>query len=168
MSLQHGTENLWLRCGLESELPFSEVRQARLLFVALLSLCSLQRESDRLCAHCWCTDHEHHVWCTAACTFHAQPNLGLLILHPPGDEGGESELLGEDLPLEPSVARAERSHLIVWQVMYGSEWAHGTQVETGMPSLLHGSFPSSLFNALFVKKESPHTVWAFPPVNFTL
>ncbi|KAF6097288.1 sperm associated antigen 9 [Phyllostomus discolor] len=38
-----------------------------------------------------------------------------------GDEGGESELLGEDLPLEPSVARAERSHLIVWQVMYGSE-----------------------------------------------
>lgn len=41
--------------------------------------------------------------------------------HPPGDEGGESELLGEDLPLEPSVAKAERSHLIVWQVMYGSE-----------------------------------------------
>lgn len=40
---------------------------------------------------------------------------------PPGDEGGESELLGEDLPLEPSVAKAERSHLIVWQVMYGSE-----------------------------------------------
>ncbi|KAB1265131.1 C-Jun-amino-terminal kinase-interacting protein 4, partial [Camelus dromedarius] len=38
-----------------------------------------------------------------------------------GDEGGESELLGEDLPLEPSVAKAERSHLIVWQVMYGSE-----------------------------------------------
>uniref|UniRef100_G1SE51 Sperm associated antigen 9 n=1 Tax=Oryctolagus cuniculus TaxID=9986 RepID=G1SE51_RABIT len=38
-----------------------------------------------------------------------------------GDEGGDSELLGEDLPLEPSVTRAERSHLIVWQVMYGSE-----------------------------------------------
>uniref|UniRef100_G3S022 Sperm associated antigen 9 n=1 Tax=Gorilla gorilla gorilla TaxID=9595 RepID=G3S022_GORGO len=38
-----------------------------------------------------------------------------------GDEGGESELLGEDLPLEPSVTKAERSHLIVWQVMYGSE-----------------------------------------------
>ncbi|XP_060251508.1 C-Jun-amino-terminal kinase-interacting protein 4 isoform X5 [Ovis aries] len=38
-----------------------------------------------------------------------------------GDEGGESELLGEDLPLEPSVAKAERSHLIVWQVMCGSE-----------------------------------------------
>uniref|UniRef100_A0A452UCX7 Sperm associated antigen 9 n=1 Tax=Ursus maritimus TaxID=29073 RepID=A0A452UCX7_URSMA len=38
-----------------------------------------------------------------------------------GDEGGESELLGEDLPLEPSVAKAERSHLIVWQVLYGSE-----------------------------------------------
>ncbi|XP_049626929.1 C-Jun-amino-terminal kinase-interacting protein 4 isoform X4 [Suncus etruscus] len=38
-----------------------------------------------------------------------------------GDEGGESELLGEDLPLEPSVAKAERSHLIVWQVMYGNE-----------------------------------------------
>uniref|UniRef100_A0A286XHU5 C-Jun-amino-terminal kinase-interacting protein 4 n=1 Tax=Cavia porcellus TaxID=10141 RepID=A0A286XHU5_CAVPO len=30
-----------------------------------------------------------------------------------GDEGGESELLGEDLPLEPSVTKAERSHLIV-------------------------------------------------------
>ncbi|XP_038012787.1 C-Jun-amino-terminal kinase-interacting protein 4 isoform X2 [Motacilla alba alba] len=38
-----------------------------------------------------------------------------------GDEGGESELLGEALPLEPSVAKAERSHLIVWQVMCGSE-----------------------------------------------
>ncbi|XP_042310486.1 C-Jun-amino-terminal kinase-interacting protein 4 isoform X9 [Sceloporus undulatus] len=38
-----------------------------------------------------------------------------------GDEVGESELLGEALPLEPSVAKAERSHLIVWQVMCGSE-----------------------------------------------
>uniref|UniRef100_A0A8C0H649 C-Jun-amino-terminal kinase-interacting protein 4 n=1 Tax=Chelonoidis abingdonii TaxID=106734 RepID=A0A8C0H649_CHEAB len=38
-----------------------------------------------------------------------------------GDEGGESELLGEALQLEPSVAKAERSHLIVWQVMYGNE-----------------------------------------------
>ncbi|NXY53571.1 JIP4 protein, partial [Callaeas wilsoni] len=38
-----------------------------------------------------------------------------------GDEGGESELLGEALPLEPSVAKAERSHLIVWQVMCSSE-----------------------------------------------
>ncbi|CAO2644857.1 C-Jun-amino-terminal kinase-interacting protein 4 [Lemmus lemmus] len=38
-----------------------------------------------------------------------------------GDEGGESELLGEDLPLEPSVTKAERSHLIVWQVMCGDE-----------------------------------------------
>ncbi|KAF5915978.1 hypothetical protein HPG69_003051 [Diceros bicornis minor] len=40
-----------------------------------------------------------------------------------GDEGEESELLGEDLPLEPSVAKAERSHLIVWQVMYGKQLA---------------------------------------------
>ncbi|KAG8129116.1 hypothetical protein E2320_016086 [Naja naja] len=32
-----------------------------------------------------------------------------------GDEAGESELLGEALPIEPSVAKAERSHLIVWQ-----------------------------------------------------
>ncbi|XP_028935720.1 C-Jun-amino-terminal kinase-interacting protein 4 isoform X2 [Ornithorhynchus anatinus] len=38
-----------------------------------------------------------------------------------GDEGGESELPGEGLPLEPSVAKAERSHLIVWQVTCGSE-----------------------------------------------
>ncbi|XP_054077586.1 C-Jun-amino-terminal kinase-interacting protein 4 isoform X6 [Rissa tridactyla] len=38
-----------------------------------------------------------------------------------GDEGGESELLGEALQLEPSVAKAERSHLIVWQVMCGGE-----------------------------------------------
>ncbi|XP_044275902.1 C-Jun-amino-terminal kinase-interacting protein 4 isoform X2 [Varanus komodoensis] len=38
-----------------------------------------------------------------------------------GDEVGESELLGEALQLEPSVAKAERSHLIVWQVMCGSE-----------------------------------------------
>lgn len=48
----------------------------------------------------------------------------------PGDEGGESELLGEALPLEPSVAKAERSHLIVWQVMCGSEWACRMQLET--------------------------------------
>uniref|UniRef100_A0A8C8RAE8 C-Jun-amino-terminal kinase-interacting protein 4 n=1 Tax=Pelusios castaneus TaxID=367368 RepID=A0A8C8RAE8_9SAUR len=38
-----------------------------------------------------------------------------------GDEGGESELLGEALQLEPSAAKAERSHLIVWQVLYGNE-----------------------------------------------
>ncbi|XP_015671190.1 C-Jun-amino-terminal kinase-interacting protein 4 isoform X2 [Protobothrops mucrosquamatus] len=38
-----------------------------------------------------------------------------------GDEVGESEPLGEALPIEPSVAKAERSHLIVWQVMCGSE-----------------------------------------------
>ncbi|CAI5765920.1 C-Jun-amino-terminal kinase-interacting protein 4 isoform X1 [Podarcis lilfordi] len=38
-----------------------------------------------------------------------------------GDEVGESEILGEALQLEPSVAKAERSHLIVWQVMCGSE-----------------------------------------------
>ncbi|XP_074117889.1 C-Jun-amino-terminal kinase-interacting protein 4 isoform X1 [Sminthopsis crassicaudata] len=38
-----------------------------------------------------------------------------------GDEGGDSELLGDALSLEPSVAKAERSHLIVWQVMHGSE-----------------------------------------------
>ncbi|XP_043353527.1 C-Jun-amino-terminal kinase-interacting protein 4 isoform X4 [Dermochelys coriacea] len=38
-----------------------------------------------------------------------------------GDEGEESELPGEALQLEPSVAKAERSHLIVWQVMYGNE-----------------------------------------------
>ncbi|XP_054026796.1 C-Jun-amino-terminal kinase-interacting protein 4 isoform X4 [Dryobates pubescens] len=38
-----------------------------------------------------------------------------------GDEGGESELLGEALQIEPSVAKAERSHLIVWQVLCGSE-----------------------------------------------
>ncbi|XP_062976280.1 C-Jun-amino-terminal kinase-interacting protein 4 isoform X3 [Elgaria multicarinata webbii] len=38
-----------------------------------------------------------------------------------GDEVGESELLGEALQLEPSVAKAERSHLIVWQVMCSSE-----------------------------------------------
>lgn len=48
----------------------------------------------------------------------------------PGDEGGESELLGEALPLEPSVAKAERSHLIVWQVMCGSEWGCRMQLET--------------------------------------
>lgn len=39
-----------------------------------------------------------------------------------GDEAEESEeLLGDSLPLEPSLAKAERSHLIVWQVMYSSE-----------------------------------------------
>ncbi|KAJ7315956.1 hypothetical protein JRQ81_002118, partial [Phrynocephalus forsythii] len=38
-----------------------------------------------------------------------------------GDEVGESELLGEALQLEPSVAKAERSHLIVWQVMCDTE-----------------------------------------------
>ncbi|XP_075439310.1 C-Jun-amino-terminal kinase-interacting protein 4-like [Ascaphus truei] len=38
-----------------------------------------------------------------------------------GDESGESEILGESLQPEPSVANVERSHLIVWQVMFGSE-----------------------------------------------
>ncbi|XP_069056135.1 C-Jun-amino-terminal kinase-interacting protein 4 isoform X2 [Pleurodeles waltl] len=38
-----------------------------------------------------------------------------------GDECGESELFGEALNLEPSAAKAERSHLIVWQVMSNSE-----------------------------------------------
>nr|XP_033816391.1 C-Jun-amino-terminal kinase-interacting protein 4 isoform X3 [Geotrypetes seraphini] len=38
-----------------------------------------------------------------------------------GDESVESELLEENLHLEPSVAKAERSHLIVWQVMGSSE-----------------------------------------------
>lgn len=50
----------------------------------------------------------------------ASNNTGFFFFFP-GDEGGESELLGEALPLEPSVAKAERSHLIVWQVMCGSE-----------------------------------------------
>ncbi|XP_029456515.1 C-Jun-amino-terminal kinase-interacting protein 4 isoform X2 [Rhinatrema bivittatum] len=38
-----------------------------------------------------------------------------------GDESGESELLGDTLHLDPPVAKAERSHLIVWQVMGSSE-----------------------------------------------
>nr|XP_014347057.1 PREDICTED: C-Jun-amino-terminal kinase-interacting protein 4 isoform X2 [Latimeria chalumnae] len=39
-----------------------------------------------------------------------------------GDEGGESEeLLGEALQLQSSLAKAERSHLIVWQVMCDNE-----------------------------------------------
>ncbi|XP_078510548.1 C-Jun-amino-terminal kinase-interacting protein 4 [Lissotriton helveticus] len=38
-----------------------------------------------------------------------------------GDESGESEVFGEALNLEPSGAKAERSHLIVWQVMSNSE-----------------------------------------------
>ncbi|KAK6478343.1 C-Jun-amino-terminal kinase-interacting protein 4-like isoform X13 [Huso huso] len=38
-----------------------------------------------------------------------------------GDEGDESEEMGDTLQLQPSLAKAERSHLIVWQVMYNSE-----------------------------------------------
>ncbi|KAK6479821.1 C-Jun-amino-terminal kinase-interacting protein 4-like isoform X6 [Huso huso] len=38
-----------------------------------------------------------------------------------GDEGGESEEMGDTVQLQPSLAKAERSHLIVWQVMYNSE-----------------------------------------------
>uniref|UniRef100_A0A8C4TIS3 C-Jun-amino-terminal kinase-interacting protein 4 n=1 Tax=Erpetoichthys calabaricus TaxID=27687 RepID=A0A8C4TIS3_ERPCA len=38
-----------------------------------------------------------------------------------GDEGGESEELADTLQLQPSLAKAERSHLIVWQVMYSDE-----------------------------------------------
>uniref|UniRef100_F6YGJ3 C-Jun-amino-terminal kinase-interacting protein 4 n=1 Tax=Macaca mulatta TaxID=9544 RepID=F6YGJ3_MACMU len=53
--------------------------------------------------------------------FHGHRDAVKFFVAVPGDEGGESELLGEDLPLEPSVTKAERSHLIVWQVMYGSE-----------------------------------------------
>lgn len=94
-------------------------------------------KSAELCAYSLQTKPEHYFCYTSACVVHAQPNLSSCY-HPPGDEGGESELLGEDLPLEPSVAKAERSHLIVWQVLYGSEWAHRKQVETGKLSLLHG------------------------------
>ncbi|XP_025054951.1 C-Jun-amino-terminal kinase-interacting protein 4 isoform X4 [Alligator sinensis] len=53
--------------------------------------------------------------------FHGHRDAVKFFVAVPGDEGGESELLGEALQLEPSVAKAERSHLIVWQVMYGSE-----------------------------------------------
>ncbi|XP_061080686.1 C-Jun-amino-terminal kinase-interacting protein 4 isoform X3 [Conger conger] len=39
-----------------------------------------------------------------------------------GDEGGETEEMGEPtLKLQPFLAKAERSHLIVWQVMCGEE-----------------------------------------------
>ncbi|XP_063816990.1 C-Jun-amino-terminal kinase-interacting protein 4 isoform X2 [Pseudophryne corroboree] len=37
-----------------------------------------------------------------------------------GDDGAESELLHESLQFEPSMAKVERSHLIVWQVMCSS------------------------------------------------
>lgn len=78
-----------------------------------------------------------------------------------GDEGGESELLGEALQLEPSVAKAERSHLIVWQVMCGSEWACRMQLETlkkkkkkktGKKKLLHVFFILwNLFHYMMLK-----------------
>ena len=41
----------------------------------------------------------------------------------PGDEGGEGEDLEEaTLKLQPFLAKAERSHLIVWQVMVNEDW----------------------------------------------
>lgn len=41
-----------------------------------------------------------------------------------GDEGGEGEDLTEPtLKLQPFLAKAERSHLIVWQVMVNEDWA---------------------------------------------
>lgn len=84
--------------------------------MAFLLWCSLKWVADEFYACCSWTNRESDVH---------QPVSSKCLTespcHPPGDEGGESELLGEDLPLEPSVAKAERSHLIVWQVMYGSE-----------------------------------------------
>ncbi|EMP33037.1 C-Jun-amino-terminal kinase-interacting protein 4 [Chelonia mydas] len=53
--------------------------------------------------------------------FHGHRDAVKFFVAVPGDEGEESELPGEALQLEPSVAKAERSHLIVWQVMYGNE-----------------------------------------------
>uniref|UniRef100_A0A8C1IPT4 RH2 domain-containing protein n=1 Tax=Cyprinus carpio TaxID=7962 RepID=A0A8C1IPT4_CYPCA len=38
-----------------------------------------------------------------------------------GDEGGDSENMEPTLNLQPFLAKAERSHLIVWQVMTGEE-----------------------------------------------
>ncbi|XP_053564398.1 C-Jun-amino-terminal kinase-interacting protein 4 isoform X2 [Bombina bombina] len=38
-----------------------------------------------------------------------------------GDDSGESEILGDSLQFESSVAKVERSHLIVWQVMCSNE-----------------------------------------------
>lgn len=40
-----------------------------------------------------------------------------------GDEGGETEDLDQPtLKLQPFLAKAERSHLIVWQIMVNEEW----------------------------------------------
>jgi len=106
--------------SLKNELTFSEVGQVRVLTHGIP--CTVFSEmgvgqAQRILSQ---TDPEPSICCVSACAFHAQPDSSAYC-HPPGDEGGESELLGEDLPLEPSVAKAERSHLIVWQVMYGSE-----------------------------------------------
>ncbi|XP_068118734.1 C-Jun-amino-terminal kinase-interacting protein 4 isoform X2 [Hyperolius riggenbachi] len=38
-----------------------------------------------------------------------------------GDDGTDSEMLDEALPFDPSMAKVERSHLIVWQVMSSSD-----------------------------------------------
>ncbi|OCT60749.1 C-Jun-amino-terminal kinase-interacting protein 4 isoform X2 [Xenopus laevis] len=38
-----------------------------------------------------------------------------------GDDGEDSELLDDSLQFEPSVAKVERSHLIVWQVLCSNE-----------------------------------------------
>lgn len=63
------------------------------------------------------------IRCTSAGTF-----LTLFSYHIclpiSGDEGGEGEDLSEPaLKLQPFLAKAERSHLIVWQVMVNGDWA---------------------------------------------
>lgn len=46
-----------------------------------------------------------------------------LVSVPSGDEAGEGEDLEENtLKLQPFLAKAERSHLIVWQVMVNEDW----------------------------------------------
>ncbi len=55
------------------------------------------------------------VWNTGSLTHSSLPIAG--------DEGGDTENIDEPtLNLQPFLAKAERSHLIVWQVMSGEEW----------------------------------------------
>lgn len=94
------------------------------------------------------------VWNTGSLTHSSLPITG--------DEGGDTENIDEPtLNLQPFLAKAERSHLIVWQVMSGEEW------RASCPSALFKTFPAlayriSIMQIMVIDEEwSFHTVCAF-------
>lgn len=86
-----------------------------------------------------------------------------------GDEGGDTESIDEPtLNLQPFLANAERSHLIVWQVMTGEEWRRSRRaLDLFFTPFCFKTFPAlayriSIMQITIIEEEwIIHTVCAF-------